>query len=150
MIDTLTNDMVRLCGEIAALREGRAVLRGNLADGRNDLKDAVTQMQSDLRSARADMASETKAKLHDFVSSVQDAVVSLKEGISAVREQNLGDIAGARRAWCVNILGQKPASRARTVAAAQPKEQAAPQAKEEAAPQPKEDSARAKKKKRWA
>ena len=150
MIDTLTNDMVRLCGEIAALREGRAVLRGNLADGRNDLKDAVTQMQSDLRSARADMASETKAKLHDFVSNVQDAVVSLKEGISAVREQNLGDIAGARRAWCVNILGQKPASRARAVAAAQHKEQAAPQPKEEAAPQPKEDSARAKKKKRWA
>lgn len=150
MIDTLTNDMVRLCGEIAALREGRAVLRGNLADGRNDLKDAVTQMQSDFRSARADMASETKAKLHDFVSNVQDAVVSLKEGISAVREQNLGDIAGARRAWCVNILGQKPASRARAVAAAQHKEQAAPQPKEEAAPQPKEDSARAKKKKRWA
>lgn len=108
MIDTLTNDMMRLCGQIAALRESRAVLRGNLAEGRNDLKDAVAQMQNEFRNTHAEMANQTRAKLHDFVSNVAEAVAGLKQGVSVLRQQTLGDIAGARRAWCVNILGQNP------------------------------------------
>jgi hypothetical protein len=129
MIDTLTNDMMRLCGEIASLRENRAVLRGNLAQGRTNLRDAVSEMQSEFRNTHNEMANQTKVKLQDFVSNVQEAVSSMRQGVGDFRQKTLGDIAGARRAWCVNILGQTPVRSA-------------------SAPQPKGTAPRAKKKKR--
>jgi hypothetical protein len=125
MIGTLTNDMARLCGEIAALHESRGALRGQLAQGRTALKDAVSQLQGDLQNTRAEAASQTKAGLRDFVSKVNDSVASLRQEVGAFRRETLGDIAGARRAWCANILTRP---RARTAPSEAPRS-AAPKAK---------------------
>jgi len=100
MIENLTNDTMRLCGEITALRDSRAALRRRLAQDRDDLKDAVSQKQAELRSAREDVADRTRTELRDFVGTVKDAVIELKHGVAAFQEEFLGDLAGARRAWC--------------------------------------------------
>jgi hypothetical protein len=111
MIGTLTNDMIRLCGEIGALHESRV-------QGIQDLKQTVSEMRAGFRDAHAAMADQTKTNLRDFVANVQGAV-------TAFREELLGDIAGAHRAWRGGISRQGPA---RTAAAQEPMD-AAPKAK---------------------
>jgi hypothetical protein len=135
MIGSLTNDMIRLCGEISVLHENREVLRSNLALGREKLKDTVSQMQADLRHAHREMANTSKAELGDFVANVKDAVLQVTRKVAAFREDILGDMAGARRAWCGHLSGQ---TRFQTAAEEPPK------AKEP----PKVFSAKANKKKR--
>ncbi len=110
MTGTLTNEITRLCGEIAALHQSRATLCDSLVQGRDDLKEAVSQMQAGFRSAHAEMANQTRARLREFSAHVSQAVQNLREGVRVFREQTLGDVAGARRAWCANILAQRPAT----------------------------------------
>ena len=98
MIGNLTNDMTRLCGEIAALRDGRA-------QGIDDRKDTVSQMLADFRNAQAEMAAITKTELHDFVENV-------KQVVTALREEFQQDLAGARRAWCGHNSMRTPSPRA--------------------------------------
>jgi hypothetical protein len=100
MIDNLTNDITRLCGEIAALRDSRAVLRNNLVQGREDRQGTVSQMLADFRNSRRDVADRTRTELQNFVGTVKDAVTELKQGVAAFQEEFLGDLTGARHAWC--------------------------------------------------
>ena len=97
MIDNLTNDITRLCGEITALRDSRAVLRTNLAQGREDREGTVSQMLADFRNTRKDVAERTQTELRNFVGTVKDAVTELKQGVAVFQEEFLGDLAGARR-----------------------------------------------------
>jgi len=119
MIGNLTNDMTRLCGEITALRDGRATLLSRLAQGRDDLKEAVSQKQAELRNSREDVADRTRTELRNFVGTVKDAVTELKQGVAAFQEEFLGDVVGARRAWCGHNSMQTPF---RMAAEEQPKE----------------------------
>jgi hypothetical protein len=121
MIGTLTNDMTRLCGEIGALHESRQALRSHLAQGRTELQDAVAQMQTGFRNAHAAMANQTQTNLRDFVANVAGAVTALKQGVGALREEILGDIAGAHRAWRGNLPRRSPAQ---TTAADSPRAEA--------------------------
>jgi hypothetical protein len=100
MISNLTNDMMRLCSEIAALRDTRSELRSNLAQGRDELREAVSQKQAEFRDSHKEMANKVRAELGDFVGGVKDAVTELKQSVAVFQEQILGDLAGARRAWC--------------------------------------------------
>jgi DNA anti-recombination protein RmuC len=129
MIGNLTNDMMRLCGEIAALRETRADLRSNLAQSRDELREAVSQKRAEFQDSRKEMANKTRSDLDEFVGRIKDAVTELKQSVAVFQEQILGDLAGARRAWCGS--GSMPAP---------------PRAEEEEAP--KDIAPRAKKKKR--
>jgi hypothetical protein len=81
----LTSDMIRVCGEINALRDAREALLKELVNG-------VKQMQAGFRHAHAEMATKTKAGRVAFVS-------SLKKTVSGLRKEFATDIAGARRAW---------------------------------------------------
>lgn len=108
MIHNLTNDMTRLCGEIAGLRDSRAALRSNLAQGRDDLKDGVSRLRADLRTAHQEMTAKTTAELQDFVAKVKDTVANVSQRVAAFREETLGDVAGAHRAWCGNVSEPAP------------------------------------------
>jgi hypothetical protein len=119
MIDNLTNDITRLCGEIAALRDSRAVLRNNLAQGREDREDTVSQMLADFRNSRMDVADRTRTELRNFVGTVKGAVTELKQGVAAFQEEFLGDLTGARRAWCGHNSMHSPS---RMAAKEQPEE----------------------------
>ena len=100
MIGNLTNDITRLCGEIAALRDSRAALRNNLAQGREDLADSTARMHADLRNSRQDMAERTRTELRSCVAAVKDTVTELKQGVAAFQSEFVADLAGARSAWC--------------------------------------------------
>jgi len=100
MINNLTNDMTRLCGEIAALRTSRADLMGNLAETHAEMQAAVTQMLTGFGETRSEKAEQTKAELSAFVARVKEAVTEL-------RQQFREDIAGAHQAW----HGTRPAPR---------------------------------------
>ena len=117
--------MTRLCGEIAALRDSRAVLRNNLAQFRDDLQDTVSRELAELRNSREDMAGRTRTELRNFVGSVSDAVTELKQGVAAFQEEFLGDLAGARRAWCGHNSVPTPSR----MAAEEPPKEFAPKAK---------------------
>lgn len=106
MIGTLTNDMIRLCGEIATLHEGRGELRSKLERGRKDLQETVSLMQADFRNAHGEMASKTKAELSGCLANLKDAVASVSQKVAALRGEILEDVAGAHRAWCGNVTGQ--------------------------------------------
>ncbi len=99
MITNLTNDMIRLCGEIATARDSRMVLRSNLTQSTADLKDSVSRAQTDLRQARAESADRTRTELGGFVSGVKEAVAQVTQTVAEFREEVKGDLAGARRAW---------------------------------------------------
>ncbi|HXP61586.1 MAG TPA: hypothetical protein VN829_13905 [Dongiaceae bacterium] len=100
MIGNLTNDITRLCGEIAALRDSRAALRSNLAQGREDLADSNSRTKAELRDSRQAMAERTRSELRSFVAAVKETVTELKQGVAAFQGEFVGDLAGARRAWC--------------------------------------------------
>jgi len=91
-MNNLTNDMTRLCGEIAALRDDRATLMSSLAEGNVSMQSEVSQMLTGFEEARADMARQTKAELGEFVSQLKGTVAAL---LGAVQN----DLAGAHRAW---------------------------------------------------
>lgn len=99
MISNLTNDMTRLCGEIAALRSSRADLMSNLAEGREEMQVAVSQMVAGFGEARSEMAKQTKAELTGFVVRVKEEVAELREQVAQKQNEIREDIAGAHHAW---------------------------------------------------
>ncbi len=106
MINNLTNDMTRLCGEIAALRDSRADLMSNLAETRAEMQAAVTRMLAGFGEARAEMARQAKAELSGFVVRVKEAVTELRQKVARSQDEFRDDIAGAHRAW--HGAGQAP------------------------------------------
>jgi len=117
-MNNLTNDMTRLCGEIAALRDDRATLMSSLAKTKEAMQGAVSQMLTGFGEARADKTKQTKAELGEFVSQLKGTVSALLEGVR-------DDLAGAHQAW----HGASPASRKMPMAAEKTAYKATPKAK---------------------
>ena len=105
----LTNDMARLCGEIAALRDNRADLMSGLAQTRAETQAAVSQMLGAFGEARSEMAHQTKAELGGFVVRVKEAVTELRQKVAQMQVEFRDDLAGAHRAWCGAGAGTPPA-----------------------------------------
>lgn len=106
MINNLTNDMMRLCDEIGALRESRAALMTGLTLRTANLKNSVAQMVTDFRNDRAEKAEKTKAELGEFMSSVKDAVANLRQNIADLRTEFVSDLSGARKVWAGCAAGR--------------------------------------------
>ena len=102
MTGNLTNDMTRLCGEIAALRESRAETRARM-------QAAISRMLGGFGEGRAEMARQTKAELGEFVARVKEAVTELRQTVVQLREGFRDDLAGAHRAWHGASPAQRPA-----------------------------------------
>jgi predicted HicB family RNase H-like nuclease len=109
MTNNLINDMARLCGEIAAMRDSRADLMSNLAEIRAETQAAVSQMLGGFEEARAEMAKQTKAELGGFVVRVKEAVTDLRQNVADLQNEFREDLAGAHRAWHGASAGPGPA-----------------------------------------
>ena len=109
MTNNLTNDMTRLCGEMAALRESRADLISNIAQTRAEMQAGVRLMLGGFGEARSEMAKQTKAELGGFVVRVKEAVTELRQKVAQMQVEFRDDLAGAHRAWCGAGAGTPPA-----------------------------------------
>ena len=109
MTSNLTNDMTRLCGEIAAWRDSRAGLMSHLAQTRAEMQAAVSQMLGGFAEARSGMAQQTKAELGEFVVRVKEAVTGLRQKVAQLQDEFRDDLAGAHRAWHGASAGPRPA-----------------------------------------
>jgi len=99
MTNNLANDMTRLCGEIAALRDSRVNLMSHLAETRAEMKTAVNQMMGGFTTARSDMTKQTKAELGEFVARVKEAVTDLRQTVAKLQGDFRDDLACAHQAW---------------------------------------------------
>ncbi len=131
MINNLTNDMTRVCGEIAALRGIRATLMSNLAETRGEMQAAVTQMLAGFGEARTEMAKQTKAERNEFVLSVKEAVTELRQKVAQLQDEFRDDIVGAHRAWHGGSPAPRPAPTVERspFRAEEPSDELAPKAK---------------------
>jgi hypothetical protein len=82
---SLTDDMARLCGEIVGLR----MLRRAFVQ---DLERSVAQLRASFRQAHEERTARSQAVR------VQ-AIGDLKVSVAGLRQDNLLDLEGARRAW---------------------------------------------------
>ena len=110
MTNYLTNDMTRLCGEIAAMRGSRADLMSNLAQTRAEMQGAVTRMLAGFGDVRSEIAQQTKADLSGFVVRVKEAVTELRQKVAKLQDEFRDDVAGAHRAWHGASLAPRPLS----------------------------------------
>jgi len=99
MTTNLANDMTRLCGEIAALRDSRANLMGSLAESRAEMQAAVSQMVGGFQAARSDMTKQTKAELGEFVARIKESVTDLRQTVAKLQGDFRGDLACAHQTW---------------------------------------------------
>ena len=131
MTYNLTNDMARLCGEIAALRGSRWDLMSNLAETRAETQAAVSQMLGSFGEARSAMAKQTKAELGGFVLGVKEAVTELRQNVARLQDEFRDDLAGAHRAWHGARAGSPPAPTAAkpSFRAEEPSDESAPKAR---------------------
>ncbi|MFP3870138.1 MAG: hypothetical protein ACLFVT_04550 [Syntrophobacteria bacterium] len=81
----LTDDMMRLCGEIEALRSRREAFGNDLANYVSRMKANVAEMQTGFHHARAKMAGETNSRLRACTSGLKQAVADLNK--EAARRQ---------------------------------------------------------------
>ncbi len=108
MTNNLTNDMSRLCGEIAALRASRSLLLGSLAESRAHMQAAVSQMLQGFAAARSETAAQTTAGLGAFVARARAAVTALRQSVAGLQQEIRDDLAGARRAWHGSSARSRP------------------------------------------
>ena len=99
MTNNLANDMTRLCGEIAALRDSRANLMGSLAESRVEMQAAVSQMVGGFQAARSEMTKQTKAELGEFVARVKESVTDLRQTVAKLQGDSRDDLACAHQTW---------------------------------------------------
>lgn len=88
----VSDDMTRLCGEIAAMASVRDALMQDLSRTTNSRRARVADLLSSFSDARSEMARKTKADLAKFHSGVQRSVRRLLGEFRA-------DMAGAKQAW---------------------------------------------------
>ncbi len=109
MTHNLSNDMTRLCGGIAALRDSRANFMSHLAHTRAEMQAAISRLLGGFAEARSGMAQQTKAELGGFVGRVKDAVTGLRQNAAQLQDDFRDDLAGAHRAWHGSGAGPRPA-----------------------------------------
>jgi hypothetical protein len=110
MNNNLANNMSRLRGEIAALRDSRSTLVGNLTEAADVLRQEVAQLLVSFAHARAEMSRQTKGELENTILRVKGSVTELRQSVLELRRTFQDDIAGARQAWSEESadLGETP------------------------------------------
>ena len=88
----LTDDMVRLVGEIHATREDRGRLMRSLTDATVEMKRVVAGMQGAFRSAHAETMRRQQRMLRGFVSGLRATVAAFRKAVA-------DDLMGARKIW---------------------------------------------------
>lgn len=88
----LTDDMTRLCGEIATLRGMRASAMNELQQDTKERKKTVDELCSQMHDDRTAMARQTKKERMSFMKGV-------RRSVNAQRREMSIDLAGARKAW---------------------------------------------------
>jgi hypothetical protein len=99
MINNLTQDMTRLCGQINSGRNLRAALMNQFAETRAEMQAAVGRMLSGFAEARSEMARQTQAERDQFVLRVKEGVSEWRQRVARMQEEFRDDIQGAHRAW---------------------------------------------------
>jgi hypothetical protein len=115
-MNNIANDMSRLCGEIAALRDSRAVMRQNLVQASEGLHEEVSRLLTGFGAARAEMSKQTKAELNDAILHVKDVVTELRHTVSGLRSSFLDDMEGAHEAWTGTRSASRPTPAPKTSA----------------------------------
>ena len=92
MMGKITDDFIRLVGEIQGGHMDRRRMMGDLGHGVAELKREVMGMQAGFHAAHAEMSKSQKNALRDFADGIQSEVGGLLKGFA-------GDLAGARRVW---------------------------------------------------
>lgn len=95
----VSNDMTRLCGEIAAMASVRDALMHDLSRTTNTRRAAVADLLSSFSDARSELARKTKADLAKFQSGVQRSVRRLRHEVNNKVGEFRADMAGAKQAW---------------------------------------------------
>ena len=98
-MNTLTNEMTRLCGEIASLKESRSNLMTSIVSANADMQKDVCDMISGFRKARIEMADDTHKDLSDFTNKIKSSVTELRQKVVAFQTSLHNDLAGAHMAW---------------------------------------------------
>jgi hypothetical protein len=116
---SLTDDMARLCGEIVGLR----MLRQAFVQ---DLERSVAQLRASFRQAHEERTTQSR---NQRVRALGD----LKVSVAGLRQDNLLDLEGARRAWAgVGTAKTRPSRPAK----ARPRPESQPAAAREPAASP--------------
>lgn len=92
-MQTFTDEVARLCGEIRALHRERESFLKDLAHETKDRAGAVSEMRAGFSQARTEMAHKLRGDLLAFTT-------KLKREVGGQGRQFRADMTGARRAWC--------------------------------------------------
>ena len=88
----ITEDFMRLVGEIQGGHRDRQQMMRNLGRNAAERKREVKDMQAGFHVAHAEMSRRQKNALHDFAKGIE-------EKVSGMLKSFAGDLAGARHAW---------------------------------------------------
>ena len=95
----LTDDMIRLCGEISVLRGDRKAFLNELKHDVVGIQIGVASMKAGFRNAHAQMARKMKTERAGFIFNLERTVAGLKNAVAGIRKEFAVDITGARREW---------------------------------------------------
>lgn len=98
-MNVLTSEMTRLCGEIAAMKDSRAVLMESIRTSNQELQNNVADLLGEFHKSRIEMADATHAELSEFTSKVKDSVTELRQHVMEFQTDLRTDLAGAHVAW---------------------------------------------------
>ena len=88
----ITEDIMRLVGEIQGGHRDRQQMMRDLGRNAAERKREVKGMQAGFHAAHAEMSRRQKKALRDFATGIENEVSGLLKGFA-------GDLAGGRRAW---------------------------------------------------
>jgi len=109
-MNTLTNEMTRLCGEIASMKEIRASLLGNIAAANVEMQKGVTDMINGFHKARVEMADDTHKELSDFTNKIKGSVTKLRGRVVGFQTAVHKDLTGAHKVWHGAQRAENPAA----------------------------------------
>jgi hypothetical protein len=107
-MNTLTDEMARLCDEITSLRVGRAELLDSIATANVARQKDVWAMMEGFTKSRVEMADATHAELGEFTNKVKDTVTELRQNVVALQTLMHNDIVGAHAVWHGTAPVEKP------------------------------------------
>lgn len=95
----VSDDMTRLCDEIAAMASVRDTLMQDLSRTTNTRRAEVADLLSSFSDARSASARKTKADLAKFQADVQRSVRRLRHEVKNTVGEFRTDMVGAKQAW---------------------------------------------------